>query len=323
MLDKIKQGINQRKARVFSVFLACSFVIWLVSNLSESYESRALFGLEYDRVPEGLALEKGIQQQLRLKLRASGFRFLTRSFGEKSLTINLNSLNEDNNGAYYLTRSQLSGQIEKQLTNAVSLLELELDSDTLYIAAYPLKQKTVPIRPNLQLNVAKNYRLYGEVEVIPDSVVIEGPEYELSKTMEITTQPVSLQEVSSDFSEQTSLLHPESLMNSTLSASTVLVKGEVDRFSEQEIRIEISRKGIPDSVPVQLFPENVSLICRGRPENLKKLSPASFRVETVQTDLNEWSTATSLALQVTKQPDSILSVRIVPARVRVVRNTKQ
>ena len=140
---------------MFSVFLACSFVIWLVSNLSESYESRAMFGLEYERVPEGLALEKGIQQELRLKLRASGFRFLTRSFGERSLKINLNSLNEDNNGTYYLTRSQLSGQIEKQLTNAVSLLELELDSDTLYIAAYPLVQKTVPIRPQPPVDCGK------------------------------------------------------------------------------------------------------------------------------------------------------------------------
>ena len=307
---------------MFSVFLACSFVIWLVSNLSETYESRALFTLEYNGLPDGLALEKDITQDLRLKLRASGFRFLTRSFGGRELKINLAGLGQDN-GFYYLTRSQLSAQIEKQLTNSVSLLALEMDSDTLFVAAYPLVQKTVPIRPSLQLTVAKNYRLYGQVEVIPDSVVIQGPEYELSQMTEITTEPVSLQDVSANFSEQTMLLHPEALMNSSLSASTVLVKGEVDRFSEQEIKIEISRRGIPDSISVKLLPEKVSLICRGRPENLKKLTPASFRVETVQTELNEWSSASSLALELTKQPDSILSIRIVPARVRVIRNSQE
>ncbi|PQJ14871.1 CdaR family protein [Aureicoccus marinus] len=321
MLNKIKEGINQRKARMFSVFLACSFMIWLVSNLSETYESRALFDLNFESLPEGVALEKGLQQELRLKLRASGFRFLTGSFGQQELKINLSGLAEQE-GLYYLTRTELSAQIEKQLTNSVSLLELELDNDTLFIGAYPLIRKTVPIRPNLELSVTQNYRLYGEVVVIPDSVEIEGPASELNQTTEIATQRIILENISDDFSEKSLLLHPELLVNSKLSVSTVLVKGEIDRFSEQEIKVDISRKGIPDSVAIQLLPTQVSLICRGRPENLKKLEASDFEVETFISDVSQIGTASSLALRLTKQPDSILSVRITPARVRVIRNSQ-
>jgi len=306
---------------MFSVFLACSFMIWLVSNLSETYESRALFDLNFESLPEGVALEKGLQQELRLKLRASGFRFLTGSFGQQELKINLSGLAEQE-GLYYLTRTELSAQIEKQLTNSVSLLELELDNDTLFIGAYPLIRKTVPIRPNLELSVTQNYRLYGEVVVIPDSVEIEGPASELNQTTEIATQRIILENISDDFSEKSLLLHPELLVNSKLSVSTVLVKGEIDRFSEQEIKVDISRKGIPDSVAIQLLPTQVSLICRGRPENLKKLEASDFEVETFISDVSQIGTASSLALRLTKQPDSILSVRITPARVRVIRNSQ-
>ena len=306
---------------MFSVFLACSFMIWLVSNLSETYESRALFDLNFESLPEGVALEKGLQQELRLKLRASGFRFLTGSFGQQELKINLSGLTEQE-GLYYLTRTELSAQIEKQLTNSVSLLELELDNDTLFIGAYPLIRKTVPIRPNLELSVTQNYRLYGEVVVIPDSVEIEGPASELNQTTEIATQRIILENISDDFSEKSLLLHPELLVNSKLSVSTVLVKGEIDRFSEQEIKVDISRKGIPDSVAIQLLPTQVSLICRGRPENLKKLEASDFEVETFISDVSQIGTASSLALRLTKQPDSILSVRITPARVRVIRNSQ-
>jgi hypothetical protein len=321
VLNKIKERINQRKARMFSVFLACSFMIWLVSNLSETYESRALFDLNFESLPEGVALEKGMQQELRLKLRASGFRFLTGSFGQQELKINLSGLAEQE-GLYYLTRTELSAQIEKQLTNSVSLLELELDNDTLFIGAYPLIRKTVPIRPNLELSVTQNYRLYGEVVVIPDSVEIEGPASELNQTTEIATQLIILENISDDFSEKSLLLHPEPLVNSKLSVSTVLVKGEIDRFSEQEVKVDISRKGIPDSVAIQLLPTQVSLICRGRPENLKRLKASDFEVETFFSDVSHIGTASSLALRLTKQPDSILSVRITPARVRVIRNSQ-
>lgn len=306
---------------MFSVFLACSFMIWLVSNLSETYESRALFDLNFESLPEGVALEKGMQQELRLKLRASGFRFLTGSFGQQELKINLSGLAEQE-GLYYLTRTELSAQIEKQLTNSVSLLELELDNDTLFIGAYPLIRKTVPIRPNLELSVTQNYRLYGEVVVIPDSVEIEGPASELNQTTEIATQLIILENISDDFSEKSLLLHPEPLVNSKLSVSTVLVKGEIDRFSEQEVKVDISRKGIPDSVAIQLLPTQVSLICRGRPENLKRLKASDFEVETFFSDVSHIGTASSLALRLTKQPDSILSVRITPARVRVIRNSQ-
>ena len=296
-------------------------MIWLVSNLSETYESRALFDLNFESIPEGVALEKGLQQELRLKLRASGFRFLTKSFGQQELKINLSGLGEQD-GLYYLTRTELSAQIEKQLTNSVSLLELELNNDTLFIGAYPLIRKTVPIRPNLELSVTQNYRLYGEVVVIPDSVEIEGPASELDQTTEIATQRIILENISDDFSEKSLLMHPELLVNSELSVSTVLVKGEIDRFSEQEIKVDISRKGIPDSVAIQLLPTQVSLICRGRPENLKKLEASDFEVETFISDVSQIGTASSLALRLTKQPDSILSVRITPARVRVIRNSQ-
>lgn len=321
LFKKIKEGINQQKARMFSVFLACSFVIWLVSNLSETYESRALFSLEFESLPENLDLEKGIQQELRLKLRATGFRFLTGSFGQRRLKVNLNSLGEQT-GPYFLTRSQLTSQIEKQLTNSVSLLELELDRDTLYVNAFVRKEKKVPIRPNLQLSVSQNYKLYGAIEIIPDSVVIKGPAMELDQITEIATQRIELTDISDDFSVETRLMHPEVLVNSELRASTVLVKGEIDRFSEQELKVDISRKGLPENVAIQLLPTQVSLICRGRPENLKKLKPADFVVEAFISDLEQLESASSLALRVTKQPDSILSVRITPARVRVIRSSQ-
>src|SRR6056297_929627 len=57
--------------KLFSLFLLCSFLVWFISNLSETYESRAYFTLNYRNLPDSLLLGKNSNSQIEAKLRTS------------------------------------------------------------------------------------------------------------------------------------------------------------------------------------------------------------------------------------------------------------
>jgi hypothetical protein len=80
MFKNLLGNLNQKKVKVFSLFLICSFFAWFLSNLSESYESRCEFELNYQNLPDTLSLGKNAVTSMEGKLRTSGFQFLFYNF---------------------------------------------------------------------------------------------------------------------------------------------------------------------------------------------------------------------------------------------------
>ena len=196
MIRELKSGLQRRKVKIFLIFLLCSFAIWLISRLSETYTSTAEFRLEFTNVPDSLLLTEASKDKIDVRLRASGFQFLGFNFNQKKVTIDLSSVDQDQS-TYFVTQQIFRNQIERQLSGSMALLDV--DRDTLFFDFQRLFSKEVRVKPNITINLGPNYLLDGKLLLEPETVVVSGPMEEIAQIEELTTLEMVLSDLTDDF----------------------------------------------------------------------------------------------------------------------------
>ncbi len=275
MALKVNDSKNRRKINIFVVFLICSSLIWLISKLSEDYNQRSSFALNFGNMPDTLLLTGASRQEIDVRVRASGFQLLSFNFGKKDLEIDLSQLRY-NRRSFFLPPADYRKQIEVQIPGNMTLLEV--DQDTIYIDFKKLYTREVAVVPNITLDLAQNHLLEGDLKVEPSHVVIKGPRNEIRKIAEIPTVAHTISSVSSDFSTAVELAKLEELPNTTYNEQQVQVSGEVVRFSEQVFDVPVKVINLPEGSEIKTFPNTVSVLCRARIDRLKVLRPQDFKL---------------------------------------------
>ena len=265
----------KRRTNIFLIFLICSALIWLISKLSETYTERTSFAMEFVNAPDSLLFAKASSETVNVRLSANGFQFLYFNIGKKKVQIDLSQVRRRGD-KYYVARENYQGQIDRQLPRNMTLLDL--DSDTLYVEFEKIFSKTVRVVPNLNLELASNHLLEGELEIDPPTIDINGPSNEIYQVEEVYTVSQSLTDLSEDFNVTVELARWADLSNTTYSENSVRVAGKVYRFSEQLIDIPVKVVNLPEGVEVRTFPNTISALCKARIDLLKTLRPQDFEL---------------------------------------------
>lgn len=314
MFKKLLHGLNQRKVKVFSLFLLCSFLAWFLSNLSESYESRADFTINYRNLPDTLLLGKNSENTLEAKLRTSGFQFLYFNFFKKRIDLDVSQVTYQN-GKYVLTEAVLKKQIEQQLSQNISLMDL--GQSQLNVDLYQVVSKEVPVKADLNLQFQPNYILDGALEITPSHVVVKGPGNEVDTLKSIVTGPIQLANVSADFSREVPLVFPKGLDNTIFSNGRVKVSGKVVRFSEKVFEVPVQVVNLPEGYQVKTFPNVVTVLCKATVDRLKELSLNDFGVTADYGQLNG-ADKNILFLKLSKSPENVYDVKLQEPSVNFV-----
>nr|WP_293301016.1 YbbR-like domain-containing protein [Allomuricauda sp.] len=314
MFKKLLHGLNQRKVKVFSLFLLCSFLAWFLSNLSESYESRADFTINYRNLPDTLLLGKNSENTLEAKLRTSGFQFLYFNFFKKRVDLDVSQVTHQN-GNYVLTEATLKKQIEQQLSQNISLMDL--GRNQLKVDLYQVVSREVPIKADVNLQFEQNYILDGALEITPNHVVVKGPGNEVDTLKSIVTGPLQLANLSADFSREVPLIFPKGLDNTIFSNGRVNVSGKVVRFSEKVFQVPVQVVNLPEGYQVKTFPNVVTVLCKATVDRLKELSLNDFGVTADYGQLNGTDKNT-LFLRLSKSPENVYDVKLQEPSVNFV-----
>ncbi|NER11070.1 YbbR-like protein [Muriicola jejuensis] len=310
---KVLKGSTKRKIKVFAILLTCSFMAWLISQLSETYTDQVTFKLNYVRVPDTLLLMGASQDDVSLAVRGSGWQFLGSRFSSGTLNINLSKVTY-NRGRFFLGEQNYREQLSSALPDAMSVVRW--NTDTLFFEFSRLVSKKVPVIPEIELNLAQDYLLERDLEIMPDSVLITGPEKELDTLMAVRTEAVELNEVSESFSRTLRLIRPASLTQTRYNAAEVVVKAEVFRFSEKILEIPVEVINLPEGTQIRTFPNTVEVLCKARLETLKSITSSEFRAEA---DLGEAQDASPfLPVRLVQQPENVPSIQLLQRQVEYI-----
>ncbi len=312
MLKEIFSNLNRRKVKVFIVFLACSFVIWLISKLSEPYESRVTFNMNYSDLPDTLLLTKEASNTVTAKLKANGFQFLYYNLNLKGITLDLSTVQE-NGSKYFVDARQLKKGLEAQLAKSTSLIEVE--HDLIYIDLYKVAAKKVPVRPSVSLQLSQNYFLEGPLQIEPDTVILKGPRIEIDGVTEISTVDLELKELSSNFSQELRLSMPKQIQNSELSHTKVRIAGKVVRFSEKVFDIPIKVVNLPEEFDIKIFPNTVAVVCKAAVDRLRNLTVDDFEVIA---DYENARASSHMLLKLDKKPENVYDVKLQENQVQFI-----
>lgn len=314
MFKRVLHGLNKKKVKVFSLFLLCSFLAWFISNLSETYESRTIFTLNYRNLPDSLLLGKNAENQIEAKLRTSGFQFLYYKIFKRRIDVDLSQVIYSN-GGYVIGEDALKKQMDQQLSQNISLLEL--DRDPLEVDLYQVNSRKIPIQPKLDLKLKQNYILDGKISMSPDSVVVKGPKNEIDTIQTIKTAIVQLSDVSADFSRTVSLTFPKGLDNSIFSISTATLSGKVSKFSEKIFEVPINVVNVPEGYQIKTFPNTVTIICKATIDRLKEIATSDFEVVADYEQL-AGSGSSTLFLDVVQSPLKVYDIKLEDNSVNFV-----
>ncbi len=306
-------GLHKRKVNVFLVFLLCSFLIWLVSRLSETYTQGTSFELVYINAPDSLKLTGFSKQYVDVQLRASGFQFLGFNFKTKKIYIDLSTV-QKNESSYFIPQNIYIKKIQDQLTGSMTLLEA--DRDTLFFDFFTLYEKEVPVQPNVIVDLGQNYLMDGGVEIDPTTVVIRGPKEEIEGVDHLSTLKMELSDLNADFDTRAALNRPPGLQNTTFSVNSVRVSGKVFRFSEKIVEVPVEVINLPEGTAIRTFPNAVSVLCKARIDRLKTLGPSDFRV------IADFNTAKrknqNIAVDLTGKPENLHSAQLLESEVEYI-----
>lgn len=305
--------MRKRKVNIFLVFLVCSFLAWLVSRLSETYTQSTTFELVFTNVPDSLLLTNASKDRVDVRLRASGFQFLGFNFKPKVISIDLNSVDQ-NESRYYISQDVYRRQIEQQLSGSMTLLEA--DGDTLFFDFYEVFSKEVPVRPNVEINLGQNYLMEGPLVVSPEVITIRGPKQEIAAIEHVSTLQMVLSDLSSDFENRAALYKPEGLENTTYSRNSVKISGKIFRFSEKIVEVPVKVINLPEGTDIRTFPDVLAVLCKARIDLLKNIGVSDFEI------IADFNAAKrndqNLNVKLTKQPATVHSAQLLENKVEYI-----
>jgi hypothetical protein len=150
--------------------------------------------------------------------------------------------------------------------------------------------------------------------VVPDSIVISGPEDQIKKLVHLNLQRIKLNNLKENFSQNTNIIQPSKYKNLKFTTLKAIVSGKVERFTEGNLTIPFKINNLPEGVNLTTLSKKVEVVFVVALSNFAKVSKTSFTVE-CDFKISEKNNLSYLIPKVITQPDFIKSVKIVPLKI--------
>jgi hypothetical protein len=298
--------------KVFFSFLAASFLMWLLINLSKQYTTAITYQVQYDALAQNKILQQEPLKEIELLIKGSGFELLSENFSRRKVLLKADKLKTKNKTDYFFLPINQKKAIQKQLRSGL-ILEGVL-KDTIYLKLGSLESKKVPVKPNVNIHYQLGYDLAKPLETNPKTVTISGPELQLEKIEYITTNLLEIEDVSEDVEKELTLILPNTSDKIKMSHSKVMLKVQVDKFTEGEVEIPIQVVNQPYGVEFNTFPKKVKVIFKVGLKDFNKITEDSFKI-VCDYKLAKSKELNYMVPRLMAKPDIISTVRIVPDKI--------
>ena len=319
--SKTKQLEWKRKMLVFSFFLAISVIIWLLNALSKNYTTEIKYPITYSRFPENKVLVSEVPDHLVLKVNAHGYAILSYKLTNRPIPINfpvssfaMNRMSSDTSKSYLLTRYARE-QVARQLPGELQLLEISPDS-LIFKFATEISKK-LPVEADISYEIERGFIIKNGIVLSPDSVLVSAPDIYLDTIQSIKTRKSSLGKLEKTY---TGALKIKDIEYFKIREEEVSCTIELEKLTEVQVKVPILVSGIPDSLRIQTFPQEVRITGTVGLSEYSRIVPEAFRVEVSYDEILE--NKNRLQVQVISKPDALSAINIYPQTVEYILSVK-
>lgn len=295
---------------IFLLSLVLALLVWLLTNLSQSYSGAVSVPVTALCNIEGHGTESSNTVVVSARCRTDGFR-LVREHSRRERKVvkvrfdraDLRRLGEDRfaviGGAKNSYVNQFFGdgaQVEAFIT------------DTLLFVFPKENHKKVPVEVPRTLSCRSQYMLSDAFSTTPDSVTVYGEDSRLESIEKITAEHLSLADLHESAHGILSLKVPDGVR---LSESHVSYVVPVTRYVELRTSVAVTVRNAPAGHQLQVYPPTASVVLRCRFPLVKDPLP-SFRLYVDWNDFNNSLTGRCVARTPDAETAGVLSCRVEP-----------
>ncbi len=298
---------------IFFICILIASLFWVLIKLSDVYSTSYTFKVKYNNVPVDLRLTKLIDSTLDLSVTARGFSILKINLFDdmENLDINLNNYSiEHRKGVKYEIYTQ---ELIKKLAEIIDVSEndIRLSKAMLSFEMEKTSEKEVLVVPNYSINFVNQYDLYSDVKSDMESIIVYGPKNVLDTLTRITTKKLVLENMQSDQIVKVELDNPAPGLLS-FDHNEVTLYFEVEKFTESEIILPVNLNNL--KYKIKIFPSKVKVYYKVAQSDFNRVQSNHFNIYPLINNMNIQQ-ARKLPLKLSKQPDFVRNIRIVPSEV--------
>jgi len=306
---------NDRKPVIFLICVAIATIFWFLNALEKEYTVELSFPVKYTNLPKNKILANDPPNHFTLDVRSYGFTLLRYklSMAFSPLVFNVNEftgkkMEVTNNTVYAIPSRQYRGRIAAQLSNELNITGVH--PDTVHFYFDRIISRKFKVTPDISYGLKKQHYLYDDINVKPDSVVVEGPQSILDTLKEVQTISQHYKDLDQETKRNVLLKEIKKL---EFKPSRVLIDIPVEEYTEKQVEVPITIDNLPDSVHVNLFPSSVKISFMTGLSQFNEITQADFRASVSYEDLK--NKMDYLPVYLEKSPPHLKSVNFLPKKI--------
>ena len=299
---------EKKKFRFFFLFVILSFTFWIITKLSNIYDSSISFNIKLTDVPNYIVPKNTGSLELNADISGSGFQLLLYKFINDEINISV----KDGDFSLDLAHVNLMDQkfsIQQQLFQNTVIKQLNQSSLTFKFDR--LIRKKVPIIPIVDINYKLGYERAEDWRIKPDSVWVAGPSNIMDTLRNFPTLTFKKNKVDKLITDKLKLSEIKGLKPDL---SEVDISAEVYKFTEKTLETFINIKNLPDSLTIKLFPNRVETTFLVLMDNIDEIGSNDFLFYCDFNDIHGGK-SNSLKIKLDSKPDGVKNIRWNPKRL--------
>jgi|NOAtaT_7_FD_contig_81_936020_length_1378_multi_2_in_0_out_0_1 hypothetical protein len=290
---------------ILLICLGVALSLWIPTKMAQVYKIEKKVRLEF-RLPAGYTFLKPPPEDIRVLIEGRGWSLLYDALFSREIVLRYST---GSNASFDLNPGRLRSAIFERL-HSTNLSIAELNYDEIHLRVEPLAWKQVPVRFAGNLEFFPEYYLKEEIRLIPDRVLIKGPNSVVRRLESAPTDSINLKGLSNDFQDETALHLPPGV---TASPGRIRVSLRVEQYTEKQIFVPI--RPASGSNAARFFPAQVRISFRVGLSRFDKVRSTDFEVLAELPQNPAASDGEKAQLMISKMPPLIRSVRLTPESV--------
>lgn len=311
MLSKQKKLKNNKKLRVFILFLSVSLLFWMLIKLSREYTGKTNVRLTYVGIPENKLLQVEPIDKIEITLKTIGFNLLQHKIAKKKVSISLSNLKHKKQSIYYYKTSDVVDVIAKEFSKAEVIA---IKPDTIFFDLGKSISKKLKVIPDVTIEYQTGFNLLGNLKVEPSEITISGPKAQVDSINTIYTKALELKNVNESINEELLIDKNTKYSRVSYSNTKVVITGVVEKFTERTITSKFRIINKPNSFKVTTFPKEVELTFQIGLSDFNKINEKDFSVvcDYNESRINEID---YLIPKLVNKPGIVKDVKIMPNKI--------
>ena len=309
-------SVNVKKYIYIILFFFVSFSFWILTKLSEDYNSKLTLEIDIINAPDDYIVKKQNINSILVFIKASGFELFYNKLFQNKLIVDLEE-EKIVDDKIVIDYNENKFKLKETLNSNIDISSVF--PDQIVIELEQVVNKFVPIVLENELKIKSGYGLRSPVDLSPDSIQVSGPLKEISKISYVSALIDADLNIENDYTTDYEIVRDKKISYEFSSGKAVIY---VDRYSEKTIKIPILVRGIPDSLDLRLYPNEVDISFQSSIKRLKNISEKDFIVS-VSFDSKTKKLSKDLDVSIDSFPSSLKNLKISHKKVEfLIKNKK-